>query len=83
MNNIERRDRELPYIADREVLEEYRACRRLLHRLNHTDLADFAALKAIVKELLGKSENAVINPPFFCDYGFHIEVGKNFYANYN
>lgn len=83
MNNIERRDRELPYIADREVLEEYRACRKLLHRLNHTDLADFAALKAIVKELLGKSENAVINPPFFCDYGFHIEVGKNFYANYN
>lgn len=36
-----------------------------------------------MKELLGKSENAVINPPFFCDYGFHIEVGKNFYANYN
>ena len=64
-------------------MKQYRACRRLLHRLNHTDLADFAALKAIVKELLGKSENAVINPPFFCDYGFHIEVGKNFYANYN
>ena len=55
MNNIKRRDRELPYIADREVLEEYRACRRLLHRLNHTDLADFAALKAIVKELLGNN----------------------------
>ena len=35
------------------------------------------------KELLGKSDHAFINPPFFCDYGKHIEVGKNFYANYN
>src|SRR5699024_300196 len=34
-------------------------------------------------ELLGKSENAFINPPFYCDYGSHIEVGKNFFANYN
>lgn len=32
---------------------------------------------------MGQSENAFINPPFFCDYGSHIEVGKNFYANYN
>ena len=32
---------------------------------------------------MGKSENAFINPPFYCDYGFRIEVGKNFFANYN
>ena len=25
----------------------------------------------------------MINPPFYCDYGNHIEVGKNFFANYN
>lgn len=25
----------------------------------------------------------MINPPFYCDYGTHIEVGKNFFANYN
>ena len=24
-----------------------------------------------------------ILPPFRCDYGFHIEVGENFFANYN
>ena len=22
-------------------------------------------------------------PPFYCDYGSHIEVGENFFANYN
>ena len=26
-----------------------------------------------MKELLGKSEGAFINPPFYCDYGSHIE----------
>ena len=32
---------------------------------------------------MGKSERAFINPPFYCDYGFNIEVGKRFFANYN
>ena len=31
----------------------------------------------------GESENAWVNLPFYCDYGFNIEAGKNFYANYN
>ena len=30
---------------------------------------------------IGKKCN--ILPPFKCDYGFHIEVGENFFANYN
>ena len=47
------------------------------------DRSDFDAIGKIVKELLGKSDGAFINPPFYCDYGTHIEVGKNFFANYN
>lgn len=83
MNQIERRDREMPYIADDEVFKEQQVTRRIIHRLNTIDPSDFDGIKAIVKELLGRSEGAFINPPFYCDYGFHIEVGKNFFANYN
>ncbi len=83
MNNIERRDREMAYISDDAVIEEQKACRRILQRLNTADRADFEEIGRIVKELLGKSEDAFINPPFYCDYGSHIEVGKNFFANYN
>ncbi len=83
MNHIERRNAELPYIADRTVMEELEGCRKILQRLNTADRSDGELIKKIVKELLGKSENAVINPPFYCDYGFNIEVGKNFFANYN
>ncbi len=83
MDNIERRDREMAYISDESVMEEQKVCRRILQRLNTVDRSDFDEISKIVKELLGKSDGAFINPPFYCDYGSHIEVGKNFFANYN
>ncbi len=83
MDNIERRDREIAYISDESVMEEQKACRRVLQRLNTVDRSDFDEIGRIVKELLGKSDGAFVNPPFYCDYGSHIEVGKNFFANYN
>lgn len=83
MNHIERRDCGMAYISDASVMEEQRTCRKLLHRLNTADPSDFDELQKITKEILGKSEDAFINPPFHCDYGTHIEVGKNFFANYN
>ena len=83
MNQIERRDAQLPYISDDSIFEQQKVCRKILQRLNTVDRSDFDAINKIVKELLGKSEGAFINPPFYCDYGFHIEVGKNFFANYN
>ena len=83
MNMKERRDAGMAYVSDGSVLEEQAVCRRLLQKLNFMDRSDFDGLSEVVKELLGKSEGAWINPPFYCDYGSHIEVGKNFFANYN
>ena len=83
MNMRERRDAGMAYVSDGSVLEEQAVCRRLLQKLNFMDRSDFDGLSEVVKELLGKSEGAWINPPFYCDYGSHIEVGKNFFANYN
>lgn len=83
MTNIERRDAQMAYISDDSVFEEQIKCRRILQKLNFMDRADFAGISETVKELLGKSEGAFINPPFYCDYGKHIEVGRNFFANYN
>lgn len=83
MNNLQRRDAGLVYISDQSVFEEQKVARRLTYQLNHHDTSDFDGLAAIVKELLGSSDGAFINPPFFCDYGKHIHVGKNFFANYN
>lgn len=83
MDNIERRDREMAYISDRAVMEEQKRTRKILHRLNTVDPSEFDEIGRLVKELFGKSDKAFVNPPFYCDYGFHIETGKNFFANYN
>lgn len=83
IDNISRRDSGMAYISDDAVMEEQKVCRKILQELNFADRSDFDKLSAIVKELLGESEDAFINPPFYCDYGSHIKVGKNFFANYN
>ncbi len=83
MDNIERRDAGMVYISDNAVFEEQKVCRRLVQRLNRLDTDDFGGIAEAVKALLGTSDGAFINPPFYCDYGTHIHVGKNFFANYN
>lgn len=83
MTMKERRDAGLAYQSDASVMEEQAVSRKILQKLNFMDRSDFDGIAAVVKELLGKSEGAFINPPFYCDYGKNIEVGKNFFANYN
>lgn len=83
MDQIKRRDAQLPYLSDETIFRQQMPARQLTQALNTVDRADFETIAKIVKELLGKSDGAFINPPFYCDYGFNIEVGKNFFANYN
>ena len=83
MTNIERRDAGLAYISDKNVFEEQLVCRKILQKLNFIDRSDFDGIGKIVTELLGKSDGAFINPPFYCDYGCNTTVGENFYCNYD
>ncbi len=83
MTNQERRNRQMAYISDQSIYEEQKRARALTQKLNTLDRSDFESIAATVKELLQTDENPFINPPFYCDYGNHIQVGKNFFANYN
>ena len=83
MTNPQRRDAQLPYISDEAVMEEQRRTRAILQKLNTIDVSDFEGIAALVRELLQTEEEPFIKPPFYCDYGNHIKVGKNFFANYN
>jgi len=52
--------------------------------LNNLNPSDYLEIRKIVNELFGKSdETTFLNPPFYCDYGSNIEVGKNCFINYN
>ena len=64
MDNITRRDAGMAYISDDAVMEEQKECRKILQKLNFMDRSDFDEIGRTVKELLGESEGAFINPPF-------------------
>ena len=84
MDNITRRDAGLPYISDDAVFDQQKVTRRLLREFNTTDPSDFETLGRLAGKIVsGAQENVSIMPPFYCDYGFHIHVGKGFFANYN
>ena len=83
MNHLERMDKGLLYISDSTVFEAQKRARRLTQKLNTIDRSDFEGIAAIIKELLGKGEDVFINPPFYCDYGDRIEIGKGSFINYN
>ena len=77
------RNAQMAYITDEEIWEEQKICRKKLQQLNFMDRSDFEGIRDVIKDLFGKSDGAFVNPPFYCDYGKHIEVGKNFFCNYN
>ena len=84
MDNITRRDAGLPYISDDAVFDQQKVTRRLLREFNTTDPSDFETLGRLAGKIVsGAQENVSIMPPFYCDYGFHIQVGKGLFANYN
>lgn len=69
---------------DKELLAERAACADLTYELNRLRPSKAEERDALVRRILGKVKgNCTIVSPFFCDYGYHIEVGENFFANMN
>jgi maltose O-acetyltransferase len=75
---------ELYLALDPELANERKHCRTKIHGYNNTLPEQFAERAAILRELLGAvHKSAYIEPPFRCDYGYNIHVGKGFYANFD
>lgn len=71
-------------VLDEELIRLHRAC------VDACTICD-GILPSLLEErrkhlrnILGKTgERFLIEPGFRCDYGFNIELGENFFANYN
>ena len=84
MDNNARRDNGMVYISDEAVFEKQKRARRLTYKMNTMDTSDFEGIAEVARELFGKcGKNIMVNPPFRCDYGTNIEIGNNFFCNYN
>ena len=85
MNQKERMLAGLPYKAWLDGLSEERLeNKKKIFKYNNLEPGDEEAKDILIKEILGKTGNIInIESPFHCDYGYNIEVGENFFANYN
>ena len=69
---------------DQQIIEERTRCADLCYEFNQCRPSDTKKQKELLTEIFGSmKENPVITAPFYCDYGFNISIGKNFYTNHN
>ena len=85
MNHKERMLANLPYKAWLDGLKEERIENaKRIYEYNNLPPERWDERNNLIKKILGKTgENIDIQAPFHCDYGYNIEVGENFFANYN
>lgn len=69
---------------DAELLAERLAAADMTYELNRLSPSQVAEREAVIRRLLGRTgKNVSIVSPFFCDYGYNIEIGENFFMNMN
>ncbi|MDR2962497.1 MAG: sugar O-acetyltransferase, partial [Bacteroidales bacterium] len=75
---------ELYFSADADLTADRERCKDLCHEYNVLRPSNTARQQEIIKKLFGKvGENCFLTAPFWCDYGYNMEVGENFYSNHN
>lgn len=67
-----------------KLLKLRQNAKKLCREFNNCEVEDSAKKKEILENLFQKKIDIMaIEPNFYCDYGFNITLGKNFYANHN
>ena len=75
---------ELYFANDPELAAERRRAQQVLAQYNATGPDDQATRPTLLRELFGAlGDGADIQPPFACDYGYTIRIGRNAFINYN
>ena len=69
---------------DVNILNDRTQCKIKCQAYNQLPIDDIEARQKAIKELFAKTgEQVYIEPHFWCDYGYNINVGERFYANHN
>ena len=86
MNEWEKAQRGMLYDANynKEILKLREKCADLCFEFNNIKPSDKENQNSILENILGEIKGEItITQPFYCDYGFNISIGKNFYSNHN
>lgn len=75
---------ELYDALDAELVAMRRRARDLCQELNASAESDVERRRALVIDLIGEGGESVwLQPPFYCDYGSNIRLGKRVFFNFN
>lgn len=69
---------------DAELIAERQQCKDTCYKYNQLMPSETIQREEIIKRLFGRTgKHFLIEQPFYCDYGYNIEIGENFYSNVN
>lgn len=73
------------YDANDELLvADRQKAKKQCHMYNALAYQDTNKQKEIMNDLLGKQgKECYLEAPFYCDYGYNIEIGDHFYVNHH
>lgn len=75
---------ELYYAGDDELYLKRLRCKDMCAEYNSLRPSEEDRRIELISKIVGKAGNDVwIEQSFWCDYGFNIELGDNFYSNHN
>lgn len=67
-----------------ELAQKLMECKELIYDFNHSRPREEALRQQIIRQVFAQvGENCYIEPPFHANWGCHMHVGRNFYANFN
>ena len=69
---------------DKDLIRDRTIAKDLCYEYNNLRPSKTEERKELIKHLLGETKESFwIEPNFWCDYGYNIEIGENFYSNHN
>ena len=86
MTEYEKREQGFLYDAnhDETIWKEIVKCKDLCFEYNQLKPSQVEQQQSLIRQLFGRTgKRFQILAPFWCDYGYNIEIGENFYANHN
>jgi len=69
---------------DPQLVRERNYCKSLCFEHNQLNPLKQTEREELIRKIVAEAKGPfVIEQPFYCDLGYHIELGRNFYANHN
>lgn len=70
--------------GDKELIEDREKVKKLCFEYNSTPVDETEKRDKLIKQIFGKTGDKIhVESNFYCDYGYNIEAGENFYINHN